>query len=104
MVPFAEAAATAAACGMLRLEYGMSSHGSLLAVVRNDGRSQTVGNKVGRVLPYGIHAFGPDIGQILFRQVETASEPRFRQPAEQCSVVVRHVWRYRLVSLGRCRG
>ena len=46
MMPFEEAASATAACGMLGNKYGMSLHWSLLAVVGDYGRSETLGHEI----------------------------------------------------------
>lgn len=57
MVPLAEAAAATTARGMLGYEYGMASHGSLLAVIWNISRSEPSGYEVLSMLAYSGNPF-----------------------------------------------
>ena len=84
-IPFIETPSAAARAGMLRDEYGMSSPGSLFAVIRYICRSQTVPDKILRMTPYGIQTFLIYILPVLFRQMKTSAEFRLPQALKSFS-------------------
>lgn len=64
-IPFAEAASAAAGTCVLGLEYGMSSHGSLPAVIGYYGGRQPPGDKILGMASYGLHTLFFYIRSIL---------------------------------------
>ena len=82
-MPFVQATAATAACGMLRQKYRMSTHGSLLAIVWNLGRCQPRTHKIPGVTADGIHPFLLNVLPVLLFQMKAASEIGTGQPLEQ---------------------
>lgn len=88
MMPFVKASSVTAASGVLGEEHGMASHWCLLAVVRNNGWSQSFGDEVFCVSADGGQAF---LGYVLFVflcQMESTAEVGFGEPCEQVRQVV----------------
>ena len=74
VMPFVEASSATAAGGVLSEEHWMASHWCLLAVVRNNGWSQSFGDEVFCVSADGGQTF---LGYVLFvflRQMESTAE------------------------------
>ena len=74
VVPFGEASAATAAGGVLGEEHGMASHWSLLAVVRNNGWSQSFGDEVFCMSMDGGQTFLGDVLFVFLRQMESTAE------------------------------
>ena len=82
VMPFVEASSATAAGGVLGEEHWMASHWSLLAVVRNNGWSQSFGDEVFCMSTDGGQTF---LGYVLFvflRQMESTAEVGFGEPCE----------------------
>ena len=88
VMPFVEASSAAAACGVLGKEYGMASHWCLLAVVRNNGWSQSFGDEVFCMSADGGQTFLGDVLFVFLRQMEFTAEVRLGEPCEQVRQVV----------------
>ena len=88
VVPLVETASTTAGGGMLGTKYGVTPHGGLLAVVGYDGRRQSLGHKVSRMLANGVHAFLGDVVPVGLREVEATAEGRLGQPIEKVGQVI----------------
>ena len=78
MMPLFQAASTTAACGMLGDKDGRSAvaHRGLLAIVRYDSGSQSLGDNLSGMLADGRQTFLCDNLLVLLVQIKAASECR----------------------------
>ena len=74
VMPFVEASSATAAGGVLGKEHGMASHWCLLAVVRNNGWSQSFGDEVFCVSADGGQAFLGDVFFVFLCQMKSTAE------------------------------
>ena len=88
VMPFVEASSATAAGGVLGKEHWMASHWCLLAVVRNNGWSQSFGDEVFCMSADGGQTFLGDVLFVFLRQMESAAEVGFGEPCEQVRQVV----------------
>lgn len=78
-VPFFKAAPTAAGTGVLGDEYGVPTHGSLLAVIGYRSRSKALGDKIFSMAVDNVHALFPHIFPVLLGQMKFSPESRLLQ-------------------------
>lgn len=81
-VPLRETSSAASGCGMLCHEHGMSTKGSLLAVITGFRSGQTLRYELPRVIEDGGISFCCKVPAFLRAQYEAASESRPRQCRE----------------------
>ena len=88
VMPFVEASSATAAGGVLGEEHWMASHWCLLAVVWNNGWSQSFGDEVFRVSADGGQTFLGDVLFVFLRQMKSTAEVGLGEPCEQVRQVV----------------
>ena len=88
VMPFVETSATATTSGVLGYEHGMSPHGSLLAVIGDDGRCQAFRHEVDSMLANGGEPLFVYIVHVFLPQVKSAAEVRLGKTSEEHRVVI----------------